>query len=310
VSDSGKIERKDGPAKPKSAQSDLCPQAQTSEDPHWEELRYRATGGQQGTAPLQRIMAARANVGASVLQRLAIMRKIGAAAEVGSTPAVPEAEERDANAEGAQVPHGGDVGAIKQRTGPISAKLDAIKIHLAPKDKNPAGPATNDPVATAALDRMTKSGATREVLETALREIIAQKPITLAAMEEFQQSWPDAKTNKNDAMLVRDAKRSCRSAVNSVTDHLSDADLTGAMRDVRKDPVPNPIKGGFFDHAREVRLTIDSLANARRALECLVVGKIAQGFDKPTLDQQVRGATGAIQRLINLVEKALKNAAR
>ncbi len=117
VSDSGKLERPEKAIPPKASEVD-DPAHMPAVPARWSEIRYRATGGQEGSPPLHRIMSNRAAAGASVIQRQAIMRKVGAAADVGGQPKVPQ---------GTGAPLGSEVRARMEPK--LGADLSAERVH-------------------------------------------------------------------------------------------------------------------------------------------------------------------------------------
>jgi hypothetical protein len=118
LSDSGKLEKPEPQAIPKAPEPE---QGQVASSPVVSsELQYRASGGMSGTPPLQRILGNRQAVGASVMQRMAVMRKVGGAADVGTSaqPKIPE---------GSGQPLGGDV---RSRMEPkLGADLSGVRVH-------------------------------------------------------------------------------------------------------------------------------------------------------------------------------------
>ncbi len=117
MSDSGKLDKPASQAVPKTSEPEAAPNAIPGL-PSWSEIQYRATGGKEGTAPLERVMSGRQAVGASVMQRLAIMRKVGGAADVGAQPKVPE---------GTGAPLDGDIRAKMEPK--LGADLSGVRVH-------------------------------------------------------------------------------------------------------------------------------------------------------------------------------------
>ncbi|MBA3438730.1 MAG: hypothetical protein H0T92_02530, partial [Pyrinomonadaceae bacterium] len=68
----------------------------------------------------------------------------------------------------------------------------------------------------------------------------------------------------NSGNLSQNAQGSVRTAHNSLQNSFSQEDLIGALQDMHSMPVV--INSRTYDHFREVRNTLDSLANARRSM--------------------------------------------
>lgn len=119
MSDGGRQEKPgERAAEPKKTDLEGEPRATPAALPGWPEIQYRATGGTEGTPPLARITAGRQAVGSSVMQRLAIMRKVGAASEIRHNTEVPKTS-------GSPLP--GDVRAKMEPR--LGADLSGVKVH-------------------------------------------------------------------------------------------------------------------------------------------------------------------------------------
>jgi filamentous hemagglutinin len=90
--------------------------------------------------------------------------------------------------------------------------------------------------------------------------------------------------------LTQAQQRAISKIYNTIQDHLTVDDITGALRDATGNPVPKP-SGGFYNHAGEVNEAINGLRNQLRLLE---------GINAP----EAQAAQNAIQQ----VESALQGA--
>jgi RHS repeat-associated protein len=66
--------------------------------------------------------------------------------------------------------------------------------------------------------------------------------------------------------LTQSEQSAINRVINTMRDHLSDSDLTGAISDMVGNPVPKR-GGGYYDHAREVNQALNGLRNQIRRLE-------------------------------------------
>jgi hypothetical protein len=117
---------------------------------------------------------------------------------------------------------------------------------------------TAEGVTEAAL-RRARRVLSRAAVETARRRLRA----LAAGRVEMLRRLGDLSSNPALSRRTQDLVRTAR---NSVRDHMTPADLSGALRDRLGIPVRQRGSGAAFDHLGEVHDALDSLADARRAL--------------------------------------------
>jgi hypothetical protein len=91
-----------------------------------------------------------------------------------------------------------------------------------------------------------------------------------------------------------------------MADHLSDADITGAMRDTAKDPVRKPGSGEEYDHLDEVQSSLRALKNTRDTLTQIRTDLVKRQTDPKILAEKLDPALNALTAVANSVSQALK----
>lgn len=80
--------------------------------------------------------------------------------------------------------------------------------------------------------------------------------------------------------LTRAQKRNIETLNNVIENNLKEHDFLGTLRDLQGNPVPNP-KGGFYDHATEMRQSYTALLRVKNGLE--------GSLKNPNLASEVKG---------------------
>ncbi len=101
---------------------------------------------------------------------------------------------------------------------------------------------------------------------------------------------------------LTDAQKSRLNALdNTINDHLTENDFSGALRDLQGNPVPNG-KGGYFDHVGEMQDSYRSLQKIKKALEGSLKNPNLSDVDKGLLQEGLDKANSYISRIENLFE--------
>ena len=83
-------------------------------------------------------------------------------------------------------------------------------------------------------------------------------------------------------VTLTDAQRATLNRLNNiVSNHLTEQDFSGALRDIQGDPVPRP-GGGYFDHLDEVKNSLRGLYSVEKSLQ--------GSLTNPNLDPAARAA--------------------
>ena len=80
---------------------------------------------------------------------------------------------------------------------------------------------------------------------------------------EYVNKLSELQAEINTSNLTDAQKSTLTTVVNTVTQHLTDMDYSGVIRDIAGDPVPNG-KGGFFDHIHEMKDSYKGLKKAKK----------------------------------------------
>ena len=78
--------------------------------------------------------------------------------------------------------------------------------------------------------------------------------------------FPRYYANTHHNTLTSIQKSRLNTLENTINDHLTEKDFSGALRDLLANPVPNG-NGGYFDHVHEIRDSYRSLQKIKKALE-------------------------------------------
>lgn len=101
---------------------------------------------------------------------------------------------------------------------------------------------------------------------------------------------------------LTDAQKSrLNSLNNTINDHLTESDFSGTLRDLQGDPVPNG-KGGYFDHAGEMRDSYRSLQKIRDGLEGSLKNPNLSDVDRRLLQEGLDKANSYIKRIEELFD--------
>ena len=120
--------------------------------------------------------------------------------------------------------------------------------------------------------------------------------ITDDVVEEIVEGGSDTINTLTDAQKSR-----LNSLDNTINDHLTDSDFSGTLRDLQGDPVPNG-KGGYFDHAGEMRDSYRSLQKIRDGLEGSLKNPNLSDVDRALLQEGLDKANSYIKRIEELFE--------
>lgn len=176
----------------------------------------------------------------------------------------------------------------------IGAKLDGIgrKILLA-----------DDKKANAAVKRLGNAGQDKQALKDALKKVQHERAACVDELGKLKGEIPKLGVAKPRA---DQATRSIDGALNSLNDHLTDSDITGAMRDIAGDPVKQKGGGQPWDHLQEVEGAVNSLKNTREDLTRLRGELSRRQIDPKVLSEKLDPALDALKRVVDSVGAALK----
>jgi hypothetical protein len=217
-----------------------------------------------------------------------------------SQPGEPAEQEADAVADGvAEKLHGdGDkptASAGKEAAPAIGAKLSGRKIFRAPKaeKKNPAD---------AAVKRLDQSGQDKQQLKDSLKKIGHERGNVIDELTKLQADLPKLglARPREDEVRMR-----LRATLRAVQDHLTDSDITGAMRDTANDPVKQSGSGKTFDHLREVNDALASLTRTRSELTRVRAELEKRQIDPKLVADKLNPPLDAIARVVDSVRQAL-----
>ncbi len=88
---------------------------------------------------------------------------------------------------------------------------------------------------------------------------------------------------------------------NTISDHLTEGDFSGTLRDLQGNPVPNG-KGGYFDHLGEMKDSYKSLQKIKKALEGSLRNPNLSDADRALLQEGLDKANSYIIRVEKLFE--------
>lgn len=218
-----------------------------------------------------------------------------------SMPGDPAEKEADAVGDAAADALHGDKPASAAAPQSPKAPLSGVgrKIHLSRKGETQQ---QNDP-AKASVKRLGKAGQDKTQLNDALKKVQHERDAAteeLGALQKQIGSFGLPKARATQAMT------SIKTAINAMTDHLSDADITGAMRDTAKDPVRKPGSGEEYDHLDEVQSSLRSLKNTRDTLTQIRTDLVKRQTDPKILAEKLDPALNALTAVANSVSQALK----
>lgn len=86
---------------------------------------------------------------------------------------------------------------------------------------------------------------------------------------------------------------------NTVNDHLTEGDFSGALRDLQGNPVPNK-KGGYFDHLGEMKDSYAALKKIKKGLEGSLKNPNLSSVDRVLLQEGLDKANSYISRIQEL----------
>jgi vacuolar-type H+-ATPase subunit I/STV1 len=192
--------------------------------------------------------------------------------------------------------HGEEATAAPQPK--ITANLDGVgrKIHLA-EDENAKNPAD------ASIKRLGNDGQDGAALKDSLKQIQHERAACLEELSILEQSVEKLGLGEQ---RTEEVKRSIGRGKNALEEHLTDADITGAMRDVAGDPVRQPGSGRIFDHQQEVNDSLRALQSTRRELLRVRTELERRQFDPTTIAEVLQAPIESLQRVIETVRQALR----
>lgn len=104
------------------------------------------------------------------------------------------------------------------------------------------------------------------------------------------------------ANTLTDAQKSRLNALNNtINDHLTEGDFSGALRDLQGTPVPNG-KGGYFDHLGEMQDSYRALQKIKKALEGSLRNPKLSDVDRALLQEGLDKANSYIIRIEELFD--------
>jgi len=208
-----------------------------------------------------------------------------------------EPAEQEADAKGEEVAgslHEDDKKEVEAKPGKaIAAKGPEIgrKVFLA-----------EDP-AKASIKRLGKSGQDQKELKDAIGKVAFERDAAIAILTEIK-----AQLTKFGLSKVRLVELTLRidSTIKALQDHLTDADLTGAMRDTASDPVKQSGSGKTFNHLGEVQDTVRSMSATRTALVRLKEDlQSKRQYDPALLATTLNPPLDALAKTATAVQKAI-----
>ena len=111
-----------------------------------------------------------------------------------------------------------------------------------------------------------------------------------------------AGSGSNSLITLTDAQRSrLNSLDNTINDHLTESDFSGTLRDLLGDPVPNG-KGGYFDHAGEMKDSYRALQKIKNGLEGSLKNPNLINTDRALLQDGLNKANSYLRRIEELFE--------
>ena len=121
-----------------------------------------------------------------------------------------------------------------------------------------------------------------------------------SAMDEVAEIT--GKGGNNIINTLTDAQKSrLNSLDNTINDHLTDSDFSGTLRDLQGDPIPNG-RGGYYDHAGEMRDSYRSLQKIRAGLEGSLKNPNLSDVDRALLQEGLDKANSYIKRIEELFD--------
>ena len=265
-------------------------------------------GTKEGDRLLAHELTHAAQAQQSGIQRKAVSGTDGAAQDADaaehdvSMPGDPAEREADAVGDAAaDALHGDKPASSGAAPQPPKAQLSGVgrKIHLSRKGEPQQ---QNDP-AKASVKRLGRAGQDKTQLNDALKKVQHERD---AATEELGVLQKQIGSFGLPKARATQAMTSIKTAINAMADHLSDADITGAMRDTAKDPVRKPGSGEEYDHLDEVQSSLRALKNTRDTLTQIRTDLVKRQTDPKILAEKLDPALNALTAVANSVSQALK----
>jgi hypothetical protein len=195
--------------------------------------------------------------------------------------------------------HGGEAkegdAAGQEKAPEIGAKLEGVgrKIHLA-----------EDPsVRNAAVKRLGNAGHNKQQIKDSLKKIAHERAAAIVELTQLKATLDSLGVPRPRAEQAKDR---IQAALNALHQHLSDADITGAMRDTVGDPVRQPGAGKQFDHLSEVKDALGALQTTRTNLARLRGELARRQFDPTILSEKLDPALSALTAVVQSVGQALE----
>ena len=116
---------------------------------------------------------------------------------------------------------------------------------------------------------------------------------------EYMNKLSELQAEINTSNLTDAQKSTLTTVVNTVTQHLTDMDYSGVIRDIAGDPVPNG-KGGFFDHIHEMKDSYKGLKKAKRSLEGSLKNPNLGQHERSLLEDALKTTNAHLDRIDEL----------
>ena len=119
---------------------------------------------------------------------------------------------------------------------------------------------------------------------------------------EYAQKLNEIQAEICTSNLTDSQKSTVLTLINTVSQHLTEKDYSGAQRDIDGNPVPNG-QGGFFDHIHEMQDSYRSLTKIKRKLEGSLKNPNLGSAEKEILENSLKTANEHIERIDKMFEK-------
>ncbi len=116
---------------------------------------------------------------------------------------------------------------------------------------------------------------------------------------EYSNKLSELQDEINASDLTDAQKSTLNTVANTITQHLTEMDYSGVMRDIAGNPVPNG-RGGFFDHIHEMKDSYKGLKKAKRSLEGSLKNPNLGQHDRALLESALKTVNEHIQRIDEL----------
>lgn len=163
---------------------------------------------------------------------------------------------------------------------------------------------TRDDQSAASIKRLGRSGQDKQLLKQSLKKIQHEREHVIEELTQLHDELPSIGIS---AIRSSDIAMRLRATVRAVKEHLTDSDITGAMRDLADDPVRQVGSGQAFNHLQEVNDALASLTRTRTELARIKADMVRRQMDPKLIADKLGPALDAITATIQSVRQALSN---